>query len=114
MTKRIAQTPILHRVVEFNGVLHFSGITATDYSLGMKLQTEQLLARFDTLLTEVGSDRTKVLTANIYLSDFSGKAQMNEAWCAFFDPQYLPSRATLGVNDLGKGCLIEVVFTAHL
>lgn len=112
MIQRHARTPIMHRVVENAGTLYFGGVVAEDRSASMKGQTEQVLARLDTLLSEAGSDRSKVLSATIFITDMGLKDEMNEAWTAWFAPEHLPSRATIGVADLGPKALIEVVIIA--
>ncbi len=112
MIERHLRTPIMHRVVAHGGVLYFGGIVAEDRSASMKGQTEQVLARIGALLNETGSDKGKVLTATIYITDMALKDEMNEAWTAWFEPGHLPSRATIGVAELGPKVLIEVVITA--
>ena len=112
MIERHLRTPIMHRVVAHGGVLYFGGIVADDRSAAMKGQTEQILARIGTLLGEAGSGKGKVLTATIYITDMALKDEMNAAWTAWFEPGQLPSRATIGVADLGPKTLIEVVITA--
>ncbi|EHM01600.1 endoribonuclease L-PSP [Acetobacteraceae bacterium AT-5844] len=112
MIQRHGLTPIMHRIVEHNGVLYVGGIAASDRSAPMKGQTEQILNRIAKLLEEVGSDRSKILTATVYISDMALKGEMNEAWTAWFKPEEMPTRATIGVADLGKDTLIEVVFSA--
>ncbi len=112
MLQRHTRTPIMHRIVEANGVLYFGGIVAEDKSASMRGQTEQILARVGALLSEAGSDKSKVLTATIFITDMGQKDGMNEAWTSWFAPEHLPSRATIGVADLGPKVLIEVVVTA--
>ena len=112
MIKRHLRTPIMHRVVAHGGVLYLGGIVADDRSASMKGQTEQVLARIGALLAEAGSDKGKVLTATIYITDMALKDEMNVAWTAWFEPDHLPSRATIGVADLGPKVLIEIVITA--
>ena len=112
MIERHLRTPIMHRVVAYGGVLYLGGIVAEDRSAPMKGQTEQVLARIGALLAEVGSDKGKVLTATIYITDMARKDEMNAAWTAWIEPDHLPSRATIGVADLGPDTLIEVVVTA--
>jgi enamine deaminase RidA (YjgF/YER057c/UK114 family) len=112
MIRRHARTPIMHRVVEHNGVLYFGGIVAEDRSKPMKEQTEQILERIGALLAENGSDKTKLLAATLYITDMGMKDAMNAAWTAWFGPEDLPTRATIGVADLGPNTLIEVVVTA--
>ena len=112
MIERHLRTPIMHRVVAHGGVLHLGGVVAAERSASMKGQTEQVLARIGALLGEAGSDKGKVLSATIYITDMALKDEMNEAWTAWFEPADLPSRATIGVADLGPKVLIEVVVTA--
>lgn len=112
MIKRHIQTRINHRVVEHNGVLYFGGLVADDKSLDMKGQTEQICAKIDALLEQVGSSKENLLTAMIYISDFSQKEGMNEAWLEWMPAEHLPTRATIGVAELGKDTLIEVVVSA--
>ncbi len=112
MIERHLRTPIMHRIVEHGGVLYFGGIVAEDKSASMKGQTEQILERVGQLLTQSGSDRTKILSATIFITDMALKDGMNEAWTAWFAPEHLPSRATIGVAELGPNVLIEVVITA--
>ena len=59
-----------------------------------------------------GSDRNHLLSALIFITDMKLKPDMNKAWKAWLAPAHLPSRATIGINDLGPGVLIEVVVTA--
>ena len=112
MITRHIRTKINHRVVEHSGVLYFGGLVADDRSQDMKGQTAQICAKLDSLLAQVGSSKEKLLTAMIYISDFSQKDGMNEAWLEWLPAEHLPTRATIGVAELGKDMLIEVVVSA--
>ena len=112
MIERHGPGKYFHRAVTSGGVLYLSGMTASGTSADMRGQTEQILAKLAELLAELGSDKSKVLAATIYITDMGVKEQMNQAWTAFFAPHELPARATLGVKDLGPGILIEVMATA--
>lgn len=112
MVTRHTRTNIMHRVVEHNGTLYLSGIIADDLSLSMKGQTEQVLAKIEKLLIEFGSSKKNMIAATIYITDMNKKAEMNEAWTSAVEPEHLPTRATIGVADLGPNTLIEVVVTA--
>ncbi|ESR27391.1 RidA family protein [Lutibaculum baratangense] len=112
MITRHFQTKINHRVVEHNGVLHFGGLVADDLSQDMKGQTAQICGKIDDLLGKVGSSKERLLTAMIYISDFSQKDGMNEAWLEWLPAEHLPTRATIGVAELGKDVLIEIVVSA--
>jgi enamine deaminase RidA (YjgF/YER057c/UK114 family) len=103
----------MHRVVEHGGVLYFGGMVAEDRSVGMGAQTTQILNRLGELLAQAGSDKSKVLSATLFVTDLGKKAEMNEAWTSWFGPENLPARATIGVADLGNAdTLIEIVVTA--
>jgi enamine deaminase RidA (YjgF/YER057c/UK114 family) len=76
-------------------------------------QTREVCAKLDKFLAELGSDKSKILAARIYLSDMSQKDEMNKAWLEWIPEDDLPSRATIGVASLGDpNRLIEVIITA--
>ncbi|MGQ4274082.1 RidA family protein [Terrihabitans sp. B22-R8] len=112
MIKRSIQTPILHRFVEHNGVIYFSGLVADDRTQSMGGQTEQICKKLDALFAEAGTDRSKMLSAMLYITDMSQKDEMNKAWTSWVAAEDLPSRATIGIAELGKDVLIEVVVIA--
>src|SRR6185312_10842629 len=68
----------LSKVVEHNGTVYVAGTTAEDKSAGMKQQTEQVLAKIDALLARCGTNKSKLLSATVYISDMGQKAAMNE------------------------------------
>lgn len=112
MIRRHIQTKINHRMVEHEGVLYFGGLVADDKSQDMAGQTRQICAKIDDMLAQVDSSRDKLLTAMLYITDFSQKDGMNEAWLDWLPNEHLPTRATIGVAELGKDVLIEVVVSA--
>lgn len=115
MTTRHSQTPIMHRVVERDGLLFIGGVTsgiADGGTSSMVEHTTSALDRLGQLLAQVGSDKSKVLSATVYITDMSLKPAMNEAWVKWFGAENLPSRATIGVADLGPGVLLEIVTVA--
>lgn len=113
MTERYNSRPHLHGGVVHNGVLYASGHAATNLDLDMKGQTEEICGKLDALLAQVGSDKSRLLHARVYLSDMSAKAEMNAAWTAWIDEADLPSRAAIGGADLGDPRrLVEIVVTA--
>lgn len=109
---RHGQTPIMHRAVAHGGTLYLGGIVADDFSLDMEGQTAQICRKIDAVLASAGSDRSKLLAATLYITDMSMKDKMNAAWTAWLPAEQRPARATIGVADLGKGVLIEIVVTA--
>lgn len=110
---RHKQTPHLHAAVVHNGIIYASGHAASNIDQDMAGQTRETLQKLDQLLTDLGSDKTKILQARIYLSDMTGKAAMTEEWVNWIGKDNLPARATIGINDLGDPRrLIEIVITA--
>ncbi|WP_376873435.1 RidA family protein [Albirhodobacter sp. R86504] len=110
--KRFVQTRINHRVVEAGRLLHFGGLIAGDLTADMEGQTAQICAKLDALLAEVGSSKEKLVSAMLYITDFDQKEGMNSAWLDWMPAEHLPARATIGVAELGKNVLIEVVVVA--
>lgn len=70
-----------------------AGQVADDTTLDVKGQTTQILAKIDRLLAEGGSDKTKILSANIWLADYRSFAEMNEVWDAWVPQGDTPARA---------------------
>jgi enamine deaminase RidA (YjgF/YER057c/UK114 family) len=108
------QTANHHRIVIHNDTIYVAGITAEDRTVGMAGQTAQILSQIEALLTKHGSDKTKVLSATVYVTDLQDKPAMDEVWVGFFTPAHLPTRATVGISDLGPNILIEVAVIASL
>ena len=102
----------LSKVVEHNGTVYVAGTTAEDKSVGMKQQTEQVLAKIDVLLARCGTNKSKLLAATIYISDMAQKAAMNEAWLAWIDRKNPPTRACVAVELGSPTTLVEIVVTA--
>lgn len=92
-------------------VVYLSGIVADDKSLPMKGQTEQVLRKIDGVLAAAGTDKSRILSATVYLSNIDLKDEMNEAWMAWVDRKNLPARAAVGV-DLTPGTLVEIMVSA--
>ncbi|PLU48367.1 RidA family protein [Sinorhizobium medicae] len=113
MTTRHIHTPIMHRVVEHNGIIFVGGTTCDDDSLDMAGQTREILAKLDKYLAEAGSDKTKLLSVTVFITDMALKPQMDAVWKEWLAPESFPTRATVGVADLGGTTLIEIVVTAH-
>lgn len=109
---RNIRTPIMHRAVSANGIIYVGGTVADDTSLGMADQMRSILEKIAGYLNEVGSDISKALSATIFVTDLSKKKEMDTVWTEVFGDD-LPARATVGVNDLGGGAMIEVVLTAN-
>jgi enamine deaminase RidA (YjgF/YER057c/UK114 family) len=74
-------------------------------------QTKQALAAIDATLAEAGTDKSRILTAFVFISDMNKKEEMNRAWEEWVDLKNPPMRACLGVILEGND-LVEIVVTA--
>lgn len=85
----------MSQAVEHNGVVYLAGQVADEPSADVATQTQQILTKIDRLLTECGSDRSKLLWAQLWVTDMRNFAAMNEVWDAWIDPANPPVRAGL-------------------
>jgi enamine deaminase RidA (YjgF/YER057c/UK114 family) len=81
--------------VEYNGVIYLAGQVGDDQNADVATQTAQTLAKIDKLLAECGSDKSKLLWAQLWVADMRNFAAMNEVWDAWIDPANPPVRAGL-------------------
>ncbi len=77
-------------------------------------QTRDILSSIDRLLAEAGTDKTKLLTANIWLSDISTFGEMNEVWDAWVSPGNTPCRACVESRLASPKFTVEIMVTAAL
>ena len=104
----------LSRIVTHGGVAYFAGLTADNRKGSMKAQTEEVLKKIDALLKAAGTSKSKLLTATIWVADIGRKAEMDEAWSAWIDPQNTPARACVQAALGTPETLVEIMCTAAL
>lgn len=92
-------------------LVFLSGVVADDKSLPMKGQTEQVLRKIDQVLASAGSDKSRILSATVYMADATLKDEMNEAWMAWVDRSNLPARTAVGAALTPK-TLVEITVCA--
>ena len=76
-------------------LVYLAGQVAENRKADITLQTRSVLEQVDRLLAEAGTDKSRILSATIYLADMSDYAAMNEAWDAWVPPGDTPARATV-------------------
>ena len=91
--KRYESGKRMSQAVVYGGFAFLAGQVADDPSQDAKGQTEQILAKIDRLLQQVGSDKTRVLTASIWLADYKTFNDMNAVWDAWVPEGEAPARA---------------------
>ncbi len=110
--QRIDSNAKLSRVVVHQGVAWLSGLVAADCSQDIQGQTRQVLAQLDELLASVGSERTRVLSAQLWMKDMGADfAAMNEEWSAWCGGEP-PARATCQVTFDDPDIRLELIVTA--
>lgn len=87
--------------------------TSSDTTLGIVEQTKLTLRTIEDNLLELGSDKTRIVSAQVYIANMKDKPLMDAVWCEWMgdNSDHWPQRACLGV-DLEGDVLIEVTVTA--
>jgi len=102
----------LSDAVIHNGVVYLAGQLAEDTTQDAQGQTAQVLATIDQLLAQAGSDKTRILSAQIFLPDMSDFAAMNRAWEAWVPAGKTPARATVEAKLAAPQFKVEIMLTA--
>ena len=112
MIQRFDVGPRMSELAVYNGVAYLAGQVPEDASLDIVGQTRQVLEAIDTLLAQAGTDKTRILRAQIYLADIADFAGMNQAWDAWVAAGHTPPRATVQAPLANPGWKVEIVVTA--
>ncbi|PUE44781.1 hypothetical protein B9Z47_17320 [Limnohabitans sp. 2KL-1] len=96
----------------FNGVVYLAGMVPECQAKDIRSQTADVLRQIDLRLLEAGSDKTRILRAQIYLQDISDITAMNEVWDAWVVAGSAPPRATVQAALANPDYKLEVVVTA--
>lgn len=110
--QRIECGPRMSQAVVHGDKIYLAGVVADDPSVGVKEQTQQILKSIDRLLAAAGSDKTKILTVNIWLSDIATFAEMNAAWDAWVPQGHTPARATVESKLAAPQYKVEIMVQA--
>jgi enamine deaminase RidA (YjgF/YER057c/UK114 family) len=110
--ERIGAGPRMSQAVVYGDLVFLSGEVAADTSQDCAGQTRQILASIDATLAKAGSDKTKLLKANIWLADMSDFAAMNGVWDAWVAPGQPPARATVEAKLATPAYKVEIMVVA--
>ncbi len=91
--KRLHVGPRLSQVVIHGDMVYTAGIVADDPNTDVSGQTGQILDKIDQYLKEAGTDKSRILTATIWLSDIGDYDQMNSVWDQWVPKGNSPARA---------------------
>ena len=90
--KRVNVAKRLSDMAVFNNVAYLAGQVADDVTQDVTGQTAQVLATIDNLLAEAGTDKTRILMAQIFVANMKEFDGMNKAWDAWVAPGHTPPR----------------------
>ena len=113
MIKRIQPGARMSEAVIHGNTVYLSGQLG-EPDQDVVAQTATALAEIEALLAEAGSDKSKILMAQIWLADINDFAEMNKAWDAWVDQANPPARATCEAKLFAPEYKVEIVVTAAL
>lgn len=112
--KRYHVGKTLSEMAAYNGTIYLAGQVAEDVTQDIRGQTREILGHVDRLLAEAGSDKTRILMCQIFISDFKNFQCMNEVWNEWVPEGHSPPRATVEAKLAKPEWLLEIVVTAAL
>ena len=110
--RRLQPGPLYSGATIHGDTVYLAGKVARDATLDVKGQTRDILEQIDETLAACGSDRSKLLSVHIWLSDIARWADMNEVWTAWVDPDARPCRATVEAALAHPELLVEIMCVA--
>lgn len=103
----------MSEAVACNGIVWLAGQVGNPGD-GVAEQTRQCLAEVDRILAEAGTDKTRILSAQIWLADIATFAEMNAVWDAWVPQGHTPARATGEAKLATPDYKVEIIVTAAL
>ena len=103
----------LSRAVIHNGTVYLAGVTANECGEDIKGQIRQVLTKIDQCLAKSGTNKSHLLTAQIWLKDIARDFEdMNEVWDKWTAQNAAPTRATAQCEMASPDVLVEIIVTA--
>jgi enamine deaminase RidA (YjgF/YER057c/UK114 family) len=111
--QRFEAGPRMSQVVVHGNTVYLAGVVANK-SAGESVtkQTQEILSIIDGHLAKAGTDKSKLLSANIYITDMKNFAEMNAAWDAWVSPGNTPARATVEAKLAAPQYHVEIMVVA--
>ena len=105
--------PRMSKAVIHGDTVYLAGIVADNPSgESMAEQTSNILSQIDGFLAMAGTNKTKLLSANIWISDMAHFAEMNSVWDAWVSPGNTPARATVEAKLASPDYKVEIMVVA--
>lgn len=113
--KRIGVGARMSKAVVHGNTVYLAGqVAETKKGASVGEQTAEILGIIDALLAEAGTDKTKLLSANIWLTDISTFAQMNAEWDKWVSAGNTPARATVEAKLAAPEYKVEIAVIAAI
>jgi enamine deaminase RidA (YjgF/YER057c/UK114 family) len=106
---RIDAGPRMSKAVVHGDMVYLAGLVANDPKGDITTQTKDVLAQIDHYLAAAGSDKSKILRANIWITDMKNFAAMNAVWDGWVSPGNTPARATVEAGLATPDYLVEIM-----
>ncbi len=103
---------VLAKAVEYHNFVYLCGMTADDTTQDITGQTRQVLANIDAALEAHGTDKTRLLQAQIWLKDIRDREAMNALWIEWLPEGGAPARACVEASMADPRLLVEIMITA--
>lgn len=110
--ERLQTNARMSQVVVANGVVYLSGQVPDTAGASITVQATEILTRIEKLLASAGIDKTRLLTANIWLSSPKHFDEFNAVWDAWVPAGHAPTRACVQALLMREGLDVEVAVTA--
>ncbi len=104
--------PRIAQAVKHGETIYVAGTVANDPKQDARGQTAQILRQIDEALAHFGSHKSKIVWANVWLSDMRHYDDMNAAWDAWLDKANAPARATVESRLARTDLLVEIAVVA--
>lgn len=111
--QRFDTGPRMSKAVVHGNTVYLSGLVA-DAPKGKSVtaQTQDILAQIEGYLAKAGTDKSKLVAANIWITDMADFAEMNAVWDAWVSPGNTPARATVEAKLASPDYKVEIMVTA--
>jgi enamine deaminase RidA (YjgF/YER057c/UK114 family) len=106
------QSSILSQAVVHGDTVYLAGVVAKSLDKDIKGQTKEVLEEIERLLAKCGSSKSKVLSAQIWVTDIRNRTPMNEVWTGWVDPSNMPARACVQAQLADPRALVEIMVVA--
>jgi enamine deaminase RidA (YjgF/YER057c/UK114 family) len=111
--QRFETGPRMSQVVVHGNTVYLAGVVANKTAgESVAKQTQEILSIIDGHLAKAGTDKSKLLSTNIYITDMKNFAEMNAAWDAWVSPGNTPARATVEAKLAGPQYHVEIMVVA--